>query len=47
MRRIVPQRKVDDSPARGGGDKVNQEKGWEEGEKKEKGEVTPPKNPPT
>jgi hypothetical protein len=36
-----------DSPARGGGDKVNQEEGWEEGENNDKGEVTLPKDPPT
>jgi hypothetical protein len=36
-----------DSPAGGGGDEVNQEEGGEEGDKKEKGEVTPPKDPLT
>jgi hypothetical protein len=36
-----------DSPAGGGGDEVNQEEGGEEGEKKYKGEVTPPKDPLT
>jgi hypothetical protein len=36
-----------DSPTGGGGDEVNQEEGGEEGEKKDKGEVTPPKDPPT
>jgi hypothetical protein len=36
-----------DSPAGGGGDEVNQEEGGEEGEKKDKGEVTPPKDPLT
>jgi hypothetical protein len=38
---------VPDSPAGGGGDEVNQEEGGEEGDKKEKGEVTPPKDPLT
>jgi hypothetical protein len=36
-----------DSPAGGGGDEVNQEEGGEEGEKQDKGEVTPPKDPLT
>jgi hypothetical protein len=36
-----------DSPAGGGGDEVNQEEGGEEGEKKDKGEATPPKDPLT
>jgi hypothetical protein len=36
-----------DSPAGGGGDEVNQEEGGEEGDKQEKGEVTPPKDPLT
>jgi hypothetical protein len=36
-----------DSPAGGGGDKVNQEEGGEEEEKKDKGEVTPLKDPLT
>jgi hypothetical protein len=36
-----------DSPARGGGDEVNQEEGGEEGENQDKGKVTPPKDPPT
>jgi hypothetical protein len=36
-----------DSLARGGEDEVNQEEGGEEGEKQDKGEVTPPKDPPT
>jgi hypothetical protein len=36
-----------DSPIRGGGDEVNQERGGEEGEKKGKGEVTLPKDPLT
>jgi hypothetical protein len=31
----------------GGGDEVNQEEGREEGDKQEKGEVTPSKDPPT
>jgi hypothetical protein len=31
----------------GGGDKVNQEEGEEEGDKQDKGEVTPLKDPPT
>jgi hypothetical protein len=31
----------------GGGDKVNQERGGEEGEKQGKGEVKPPKDPLT
>jgi hypothetical protein len=35
-----------DSPA-GGGDEVNQEEGWEEGEKQDKGEVTLLKDPLT
>jgi hypothetical protein len=34
-----------DSPAEGGGDEVNQEEGEEEGNKQDKGEVTPPKDP--
>ena len=36
-----------DSPARGGGDEVNQEEGGEERDKHEKGKVTPPKDPLT
>jgi hypothetical protein len=36
-----------DSPTGGGGDEVNQEEGGEEGENQDKGEVTPPKDPPT
>jgi hypothetical protein len=36
-----------DSLAGGGGDEMNPEEGGEEGEKKDKGEVTPPKDPPT
>jgi hypothetical protein len=36
-----------DSPAGGGGDKVNQEEEGEEGENKDKGEVTPLKDPLT
>jgi hypothetical protein len=34
-------------PIGGGGDEVNQEEGGEEGDKHEKGEVTPPKDPLT
>jgi hypothetical protein len=34
-----------DSPAGGGGDEVNQDEEGEEGDKKEKGKVTPPKDP--
>jgi hypothetical protein len=37
---------VPDSPARGGGDEVNQEEEGEE-DKQEKGKVTPPKDPIT
>jgi hypothetical protein len=36
-----------DSPTGGEGDKVNQEEGGEEGDKKDKGKVTPPKDPLT
>jgi hypothetical protein len=36
-----------ESLERGGGDEVNQEEGGEEGENKDKGKVTPPKDPPT
>jgi hypothetical protein len=36
-----------ESPIGGGGDEVNQEEGGEEGEKQDKGEATPPKDPLT
>jgi hypothetical protein len=36
-----------DSPARGGGDELNQEEGGEEGEKQGKGRATQPKDPLT
>jgi hypothetical protein len=36
---------VPDSNARGGEDEVNQEEGGEEGNKKDKGKVTLPKDP--
>jgi hypothetical protein len=38
---------VPDTPAKGGGDEVNQEEGGQEGDKQEKGEVTLPKDPLT
>jgi hypothetical protein len=38
---------VPESPVGGGGDEVNQEEGGEEGEKKDKGEATLPKDPLT
>jgi hypothetical protein len=36
-----------ESPGGGGGDEVNQEEGGEEGDNKDKGEVTPPTDPLT
>jgi hypothetical protein len=47
MRRTTSDESRPDSPAGGGGDEVNQEEGGEEGEKKDKGEATPPKDPLT